>query len=230
MRLDTVLPQTAGSCKRWRPHSGGPASRLAVGLALLMIFLVLPADTPQAQGRHAQSLYEGLGGLLLVASPSMSDPRFSGTVIYLMGHNDRGALGMIINRPAVEVPLADLFRVLKLDAPGVTETVEIRAGGPVEPDVGFILHSPDVSVPETQRIDDRLAISSWRKLLPAMAKGERPRQIVFTLGAANWGPGQLEREMIQGAWFSAPAEADIIFLAEPEEMWSILQSSRGVDL
>ena len=120
-------------------------------LALLAV-LVWPvgwvlAQTSEPLSGPAQELYPGsLTGQLLVASPEIGDPRFANTVIMMIRHDREGAFGIVINRPIEEHSIAEILGWIGESSDGVEGKVEIYAGGPVQPSVGFILHSPEYKV------------------------------------------------------------------------------------
>ena len=101
-----------------------------------------------------------LAGQLLVATPEMSDPRFRHTVILMVQHNKDGALGIAINRPVSELPVTKLLEALGLDSKGGEGSVRLFAGGPVQPEAGFIVHSADYHRPGTVDIDGRVAMTA----------------------------------------------------------------------
>lgn len=159
---------------------------------------------------HALSKPEGaqpgasLAGQLLVASPDMGDPRFRQTVILMVQHNQDGALGIVINRPAEELSLAKLLEALGLDSTGIQGQVRIFAGGPVEPQSGFVVHSTDYHRTGTIDIDGRVAMTSSPEVLRDIGHNEGPGKKLVAFGYAGWGPGQLEGELALDAWFTVP--------------------------
>jgi putative transcriptional regulator len=162
--------------------------------------MTLPAE-PCALANH-----------FLVAMPSMADPNFGRTVILLAEHSERGALGLVINRPMTDLDLGALFdRIdLRLEiAPLASSPVFV--GGPVQTDRGFVLHRPAGQWSSTVPIGDQLGLTSSKDVLEAVAAGQGPQEILVTLGYAGWGPGQLEKELAQNAWLTVPASPDLIF-------------------
>jgi len=142
----------------------------------------------------------------------MADPNFGRTVILLAEHSERGALGLVINRPMTDLDLGALFdRIdLRLEiAPLASSPVFV--GGPVQTDRGFVLHRPAGQWSSTVPIGDQLGLTSSKDVLEAVAAGQGPQEILVTLGYAGWGPGQLEKELAQNAWLTVPASPDLIF-------------------
>ncbi|MBI3128654.1 MAG: YqgE/AlgH family protein [Candidatus Tectomicrobia bacterium] len=158
-------------------------------------------------------------GELLIASPEMRDPRFREAVILLVRHNADGALGLILNRPLEEVPLAGLMQGLGVEGPGTEEGVLLHYGGPVRPGAGFVLHTAEEGFAPKEPLAPGYGVSPFAEVLRAMAGGKRPRRAVFILGYAGWGPGQLEAEMRRGGWETAPADEDLLFDADHRTKW-----------
>src|SRR6185437_14447578 len=145
---------------------------------------------------------------LLVAEPEMGDARFQHAVILMVQHSKTGALGIIINRPIEERPLASLLPALGQDDAGISGTVHIFFGGPVEPQIGFILHSPEYHIARTIDIDGHVAMTSSPEVLRDIGYGRGPRKSLVAFGYAGWGPGQLEGELARHGWFTIPDDAN----------------------
>ena len=178
----------------------------------------------------AASQRTSLAGQLLIAAPNMVDPRFYQTVVLLVLHDRNGAMGIVVNRPREERPLASLLEALGETATGVAGSVRIFAGGPVQPELGFVLHSADYHRPETVAIDGRLAMTSSREILRDIATGHGPKQSLVAFGYAGWGPGQLEGELAQRFWFTTPADANLVFEEARDRLWENTMTRRTQDL
>lgn len=153
----------------------------------------------------------------LIAMPHMVDPNFAGSVVYMCEHNDKTALGLVINRP-MELTLARLFDKidLKLEiAPWKDELVFF--GGPVQTERGFVLHQPSGSYGSTLRVTEDIALTTSKDVLEAIAGGGGPERVLVTLGYASWGAGQLEDEIARNAWLTVPADVAVIFETPAEE-------------
>jgi putative transcriptional regulator len=196
-------------------------------MALLTVAVVGAGASPAAQ---PDAPTRGLAGRLLVATPGMNDPRFVGTVIYMVRQGDAGALGLVVNRPLAEVPLAKLLAELGLDATGVTGSIRVHYGGPVEQARGLVLHTTDYAGQSTVPVNDSVALTSEPEVLQAIAAGHGPRRSLFSLGYAGWAPGQLEAEIDAGAWVTVPADEALVFDADYAGKWRRAISRRGVDL
>jgi len=164
----------------------------------------------------------------LIAMPQMVEGNLAGSVIYICEHTQRGALGLVINRPT-DLTLSGLFeRIdLKLEIQP-TEDTPVFFGGPVQTDRGFVLHAPAGDYSSSIKLGD-MALTTSRDVLQAVADGNGPARILVTLGYAGWGAGQLESEMAQNAWLSVGADANIIFDVPPEDRYPAALKLLGVD-
>jgi putative transcriptional regulator len=191
---------------------------LCVGAALM----ALPCRAVATAG--------SLAGRLLVATPEMRDPRFARTVLLMVRDDETGALGVAINRPTRQVPIAELLRALALDAEGADGNVMLFAGGPVEPRVGLIVHSAEYRRPTTLAIDGRTAMTSDPAVLRDIGRSAGPRQYLVAFGYAGWGPGQLQAEIDADAWFTIPEEPQLVFDLERDKLWDEATRRRTVPL
>ncbi len=187
-----------------------PAGVLVGGLTLL------GADPLQGQPRASPG---GLTGQLLIATPALRDPNFEQTVVYLVRHDGDGAMGIVVNRPVGEIPLATLLTQSGLDARGVTGTLTLHRGGPVAPNRVVVLHSYDYRAPGTERLSGGLAITWQVDILRALAAGGGPRRALFAVGHAGWAAGQLEDEIRAGAWVVAPSDPGLLFDDRSDTKW-----------
>ncbi len=205
--------------------------RTILGAALAILFLVVPLGSPGSLGAkpspdaaessvqspgQSPSEFDSLAGQLLVAAPEMADPRFSRTVIVVVRHDHTGALGLIINKLIGSSTVADLLAGFGEDGAGRADSIDINYGGPVQPFVGLSLHSPDFAIEDTTAINDYLSMSAGVEVLKAMAEDRGPRNTLFMLGYAGWGPDQLEGELQRRDWAVAPADEAFIFAPDPE--------------
>jgi putative transcriptional regulator len=165
----------------------------------------------------------------LIAMPNMADPYFSRSLTYICEHNDRGALGLVVNRP-IDMTLQALLERLSLrmrdsefaDAP-------VYFGGPVQTDRGFVLHSPAGDWQATLRVGEAIGLTTSKDILEAVGRGEGPRRMLVTLGYAGWSPGQLEHEISQNAWLTVEASDAIIFETPAEERLPAAMELLGLD-
>jgi putative transcriptional regulator len=194
------------------------ASILArVGLLIATVLLPLM----QAPGRlSAQDKpHSSLTGQLLIASPSTTDPRFFRAVILMVRHDQNSALGITINRPVQERPLAALLEAFGDKAPAGAGNVRIFAGGPLQPEIGFVVHSAEYRRHDTIDLGAEIAVTSSREILRDIADNRGPMKSLIAFGYAGWGPGQLERELDQRFWFTTSLAAKLVFDPDSEKVW-----------
>ena len=164
--------------------------------------------------------YETLAPGFLIAAPMLRDRNFERTVVLMCIHNDDGAMGLVINRPA-PLSIRDILVQLNLECE-VEAAQNILIGGPVAPDSGLLLYEVD---PDSEQKEDELDVSSElrlcpnRDLLQAIGVGSGPDKYQMFLGHAGWGPGQLETELAQGAWVPTHLSMDLIFGVPFERRW-----------
>ena len=179
----------------------------------------------------------------LVAMPTLSDPQFGGTVIYLAEHTPKGAMGLVVNRPS-DMTLGALFDRIDVAAPAADAEISVGAvaglpsraddlvylGGPVQTDRGFVLHEPVGKWSSTLVINDLLGLTSSRDILEASASGRGPERLFVSLGYAGWDAGQLDQELAANAWLTVPAaDTSLIFNVPSEERFAYAFRILGVD-
>lgn len=170
-----------------------------------------------------------LTGQLLVAMPSMQDPRFARTVICLCAHSDDGAMGLVLNKPLDGLSFEDLLKQLNLDPVPPQRRIRLMAGGPVENGRGFVLHTADWETEGSLKVQPDVVLTASVDILKAIAGGGGPREGFLALGYAGWGPGQLESEIAENAWLSVPADERLLFAASPEKLWREALAKLHVD-
>lgn len=176
---------------------------------------------------------EGQGplvGRLLVASPEIGDPHFAGTVVLVVQQSALGALGIIINRPAIEQPVAALLDAIGIPDSKAKGTIQVYIGGPVEPQYGFILHSPDYHGAGTRALTKDIALTTSEEIISDIAHAKGPRETLVAFGYVGWGPGQLDAEIGRRDWASAPADAKLVFETERADVWRIAWARRMIGL
>lgn len=181
------------------------------------------ADAPPAAG-------PSLADHFLIAMPALDDPNFERSVTLLCQHDASGAMGLVVNRPADYV-LGDLFEQLGITgAPESLAQMRVLAGGPVQPERGFVLHEDPRPWASTLRFGPGLAVTTSRDILESMARGEGPDPVLVALGYAGWDAGQLEHELVANSWLTAPADQAILFRTPLAERWQAAARALGVDL
>jgi putative transcriptional regulator len=157
----------------------------------------------------------------LIAMPGLEDETFARSVVYMCEHSPRGAMGLIINKPA-DISMRHLFD--KVDLPLRREDLvqnPVSHGGPVQTERGFVLHDPlRMEKPQedggsiyasTLAVPGGLEMTTSRDVLEALSSGAGPRRVLVTLGYSSWGEGQLESELAENTWLTVPASVDVIF-------------------
>ena len=164
----------------------------------------------------------------LIAMPAMSDPNFSRTLTFVCEHNERGALGIVVNRP-IDVTLSALFKQVEIPlAQGGLADQPVYFGGPVQFDHGFVLHRPVGTWKSTLPVGE-IGLTTSRDILEAMANGQGPNEQIVALGYAGWAPGQLEDEILRNGWLTVQADTDLIFNLPPEERYDAAMHALGVN-
>lgn len=164
----------------------------------------------------------------LIAMPGMDDDTFQRSVVYICEHSERGALGLIINKPG-GISLADLFERVELPlARPDLGGQPVFHGGPLQTERGFVLHDPilaeglpaDQSIyASTLTVPGGLEMTTSRDVLEAMSSGGGPRRVLITLGYSSWDEGQLESEIARNSWLTVDANADLVFDAPVEQRY-----------
>ena len=169
-----------------------------------------------------------LTGQLLVAMPQMLDPRFAKSVIYMCAHTEDGAMGLVVNKPMDKISFPDLLEQLGLEPPARDRELRVHFGGPVESGRGFVLHTADYVQDATMVIDERVAVTATTDILKDIADGQGPRNSIFALGYAGWGPGQLDGEIQANGWLSVLPDDGLVFASDPEAAWDAALAKIGV--
>lgn len=170
-----------------------------------------------------------LTGQLLIAMPTMEDPRFAHSVIYLCAHTEDGAMGLVLNRPLASPTFEDLLRQLDVSPTPPARQIALCDGGPMDGARGFVLHTADWTGDGSLQVDEAVALTASLDVLKAIAAGEGPREGFLALGYASWGAGQLDQEMQANAWLSAPARLDLVFDGDHPTKWRRAFASIHVD-
>jgi putative transcriptional regulator len=171
-----------------------------------------------------------LDGKLLIAMPGMGDPRFDKSLIYICAHSEDGAMGLIINKPAVDLQFSDLLEQLKITPAQSYRPIEVHFGGPVEHGRGFVLHSKDyIAEDSTLEVNDEFGMTATLDILEDISQGHGPNACLLALGYAGWGPGQLEEEIRANGWLTCDADAALIFSPNNQDKWHDAIVSIGID-
>jgi putative transcriptional regulator len=165
----------------------------------------------------------------LIAMPGLEDEAFAGSVVYLCEHTERGALGLVINKPS-DINLKTLFDKVELPLlrTDLTDSLVFQ-GGPVQTERGFVLHEAVLAIDDSNAVPDAilsdvesiyastmaipggLEMTTSRDVLEALSTGNGPRRVLVTLGYSAWGEGQLEAELGENSWLTVEADLGVLF-------------------
>jgi putative transcriptional regulator len=169
----------------------------------------------------------------LIAMPGMADDTFSGAVVYLCEHSDKGALGLVINKP-IDITLANLFEKVDLTLSGSDLAEQpVYFGGPVQTERGFVLHEPQghdaQTFSSTLQVPGGLEMTTSKDVLEALSHGQGPKRVLVTLGYSGWSAGQLEDEIGRNGWLTVAAQPDIIFDTPVDQRYDRALGLLGID-
>lgn len=171
-----------------------------------------------------------LGNHFLIAVPAMEDPNFSRGVTLVCQHTAEGAMGILVNRVS-DYLLGDVLEQMNISTDfDHLAKAPVLLGGPVQPERGFVLHTPGESWDSTYAISSALSLTTSRDVLEAVAQGKGPAQCVVALGYAGWGEGQLESELQDNTWLTVGADNAILFATPLEQRWSAAAQLMGIDM
>ena len=174
--------------------------------------------------------YYSIAGKFLVASPNMADPRFSETLIYMISDDSKGSMGIIINKPALNLDLSNFFNGFESPKKIRNNKHIIHYGGPVDFDRGFILHTDDYKSDEEKTfLKNNLVLSSNAKILNDLMSGNGPSKYIVVIGYAGWQSNQLSQELEKNSWFIANANKKILFSKNYKLKWKNALKSIGID-
>lgn len=165
----------------------------------------------------------------LIAMPGLNDSSFAHTVTYICEHSEQGAMGVVINL-STSMQLKEVFEQMALDDQSTVGEQAVMSGGPVQPERGFVLHSPDTKWQSTLEISSEISLTASRDIIEALAEGRGPQHALIALGYAGWGEGQLEAEVAANSWLTVPADKNIIFHTPLEHRWAAAAQALGIDV
>jgi putative transcriptional regulator len=169
-----------------------------------------------------------LTGQFLLAMPGIGDPRFERAVIAVCSHDAGGALGIGLGAVLGTLTFHDVLKQLDID-PGEAPDRPVHAGGPVEPQRGFILHSREWDGGDTIDVAGRWALSGTLDILRAIAGGKGPRHWVAALGYAGWSEGQLDEELARHGWFNVVGDDALLYDVAASDRWEQGFAGAGID-
>ncbi|MGK9175015.1 YqgE/AlgH family protein [Yokenella regensburgei] len=170
----------------------------------------------------------------LIAMPALQDPLFRRSVVYICEYNDDGAMGLIINKPLENLKVEGVLDKLKIHPeerdPAIRLDKPVLLGGPLAEDRGFILHTPPNNFSSSIRVSDNTIITTSRDVLETMGTASQPKEVLVALGYSSWEKGQLEQEILDNAWLTAPADLNILFKTPIAERWREAAKLIGIDI
>lgn len=174
-------------------------------------------------------IIKDLTGSFLVSTPQMPDPRFEEQVIYICAHSQEGAMGLAINKPNSAFSMAEVLQGADLPIPEST-LPPVYVGGPVELESAFILYAATYKTEYQLEVSATISLSRETRVLQDIAEERGPEKYLFLLGYTGWGPGQLERELVDDGWLTVPADDMIIFDLPNEMKWKAAALQYGIDI
>jgi len=173
--------------------------------------------------------FRSLAPGFLLATPTLLDPNFQRTVVLLFHHTPEGAIGLVINRSSGR-RLGELLEQANLTArlPALCD-LPIQIGGPVAPGSGWIVFEGDDPTGTSFRVQNDLRVTGSLDLFKRLLEEGPSGAMAFMLGYSGWGPGQLDREMEEGAWLTAPVTREILFERPMEARWRHAYLSLGIN-
>lgn len=171
----------------------------------------------------------------LIAMPSLQDPWFNKSVVYICEHNHNGAMGIVINKPIEKCTIEMVLNNLKTELSqqkkiSINLNYPIFSGGPLLDDRGFILHTPKSGFKSSVKISTHIMITTSQDILKTLGTPEQPENILIALGYSGWTQGQLEQELIQNNWITAPANEIILFHTAVMNRWNAAAKLLGFDI
>ena len=166
----------------------------------------------------------------LLATPSIKDPLFASSLIYICEHNEDGCMGMVINHLS-DQSLGSIFKQLDIECedPEI-ENTPVYIGGPVKLQQGFVLHTASKGWDKSLAIGDNLFLTSSKDLLEEIAHKKGPEKYIVLLGYSGWSAGQLEQELQDNAWLTSHSDLAITFNENIDQKWQMAFDTLGFNL
>ena len=164
----------------------------------------------------------------LIAMPSMNDPIFKKSLILICDYSEKGAMGLIINKPIDKNIIKDIFNDFEIKK--IESDSKLYFGGPVELNTGFVLHDANYKNKATLSVSNELSITSNQEVFEDIKHNNGPTNYLLTLGYAGWEKKQLDQEIKNGDWLVAPSDINFIFKISDDEKWDISSNSLGFDM
>lgn len=170
-------------------------------------------------------------GKLLVALPGMPDPRFEKSVIFMCAHSEKGAMGLIVNKPFEGLSFREMVAKLDVTVTANAPDPPVLFGGPVGTGQGFVLHTSEYAGNDaTMQVTSGISLTATVDILRAIAEGRGPEKSLFALGYAGWGPGQIENEIAANGWIHCDADNAIVFKRDVVSKWEQALAKLGANI
>lgn len=166
----------------------------------------------------------------LIATPTIKDPMFSSSLIYLCNYNTNGHIGFVINYLSGQ-NLDRIFDQLDIQCNDeIIRNQPVYIGGPVQLEQGFILHTGNDNWQNSITIAANVHLTSSVDILRAIAAGKGPHHYLVILGFSGWAAGQLESELQENAWLTTSATLDLLFHPSVDHKWQLALNTLGFDI
>lgn len=176
------------------------------------------------------AIISSLANHLLIAMPSLNDPNFERTVIYICEHHEQGSVGLIINRP-MQFPLSIVFEQLHIEPIHSEQSrLPLMFGGPVQPERGFVIHKQLGTWRSSLFLQEEVTVTTSNDIIRAIAEDKGPKEVLITLGYAGWVEHQLEKEILENTWLVCPYRSEILYEIPFEDRWEYAGSTLGVKM
>lgn len=176
------------------------------------------------------AIMNSLANQMLIAMPSLKDPNFERTVIYLCEHHEQGSVGLIVNRP-MQFPLSIVFEQLQIQPVRVEQnSVPLLFGGPVQPERGFVIHKQVGGWRSSLLLQDGVTVTTSNDIIRAIAEDSGPKDVLVTLGYTGWTENQLEKEVMDNVWLVCPYKSEILYEVPFEQRWDYAASTIGIKM
>lgn len=175
---------------------------------------------------------DSLQNHFLIAMPSLQDTYFERSLIYICEHDEKGAMGIVVNKPSgiIVDELLDQMELNEEPTPVTGIEGEVLLGGPVNPERGFVLHTSQDGWNNSDEITSGIMLTTSQDVLTCLGSNKAPEKFLIALGYAGWTRGQLEQEIIENTWLSIPATPELLFDVEHEQRWQQATESLGFDI
>lgn len=177
------------------------------------------------------AIRSSLANHLLIAMPSMTDPMFERSVIYVCEHHVQGTVGLIINQP-MRFPLGLVFDQLQIEPLNSEQKNKpLLFGGPNQPERGFVVHRQEGDWSSSLRLRDGVTVTTSNDVIRAIAANKGPKDVFVALGYSGWNQNQLEEEVMNNVWLvcgNVPSE--ILYEVPFEDRWAYAGKLLGVNI